>query len=175
MGSHENSRAMGHFRHPKCIYEHIGPCACEWCHKGPPPPESILYADDHDPPLFLTGELNHMICETQNCTRELLLWWRGLHAELRPRELERVGNLVERMKAATIELHKVGNELSAVLDREYENGRPYPPETAPAPEAIEGLTPDQRVEFFDACRDRWCIHCGNDHPKRGRCRCEDDS
>jgi hypothetical protein len=83
---------------------------------APAPEPSLLYADDHSPPIFLSGELGDLVCETLNSTRNLALSWGGVLRELRPAERERVGPLIERLRRLTIELHEQANAIDDAFE-----------------------------------------------------------
>lgn len=90
---------------------------------------SILYSDDLVDPklgaLFLTGELP--ICDTSSQLRELVLTWRGVQAELRPREARALGphldQVLEHLTAAWSAFDAVSEAAEELSEERRERSR----------------------------------------------------
>jgi hypothetical protein len=81
-----------------------------------PTPPSLVYSDDHDPPLFVSGELGGLLCQTSDQARDTGLVWAGVLAELRPAERKRLGPMISKLREHALAVMELTNQISEEMD-----------------------------------------------------------
>jgi hypothetical protein len=81
-----------------------------------PTPPSLVYSDDHDPPLFVSGELGDLLCQTSDQFRDIGLVWAGVLSELRPPERKRLEPLISKLREHALEAMELTNKISEEMD-----------------------------------------------------------
>lgn len=76
--------------------------------------------------------------------------------------------------ASTQMLAEIAVQLARIADAQDPEGFPDDEALRVVRDALQGLTPEQRVEFFTRIAFGYCIYCGCDAPKRGGCQCRRD-
>jgi hypothetical protein len=84
----------------------------------PRPAPSVLYSDDEDlgpDGMLLMGEFGSDLDHDAETMRRLVLRYRGFQAELRPRELERIGAKLTQLRDLLTNAYRLAVEIDGDL------------------------------------------------------------